>query len=187
MTMRYQTTEDFFSAPQCAFLLDEISRREFKPAGMTINGQYTVDKRIRNNSTVRIAEGDALYPAVLQVHAKIHEANLSVFNFDITGGLYADVIRYVGDLHEDFAWHPDDDFFHTRVPYRKLTAIVQLSDPHDYDGGTLEIRDEDKTARVPRRLGMLTVFPSFHIHRVTPVTRGVRHTLATFGIGPRWK
>lgn len=187
MTLRYVTTENFFNDEQCDFLVAEASKREFKPAGMTIGGRYVINKRIRNNSTIRIAEGDPLHPAVSAIHEKVHETNLSVFEFDIEAPLYGEIIRYDGALGEDFAWHPDDDFYHRRTPFRKLTAVVQLSRPDDYEGGVLELRDETQVAAVPRQRGLLTIFPSFTSHRVTPVTSGIRHTLVTFGIGPYWR
>ena len=35
--------------------------------------------------------------------------------------------------------------------------------------------------------GSVIVFPSFHRHRVTPVTSGIRHSLVTWVEGPHWR
>jgi len=60
---------------------------------------------------------------------------------------------------------------------RKLSMTVQLSDPSEYDGGNFSIlrgRDEEI---LPKGKGTVLVFPSFILHRVSPVTRGVRKSL----------
>jgi PKHD-type hydroxylase len=56
-----------------------------------------------------------------------------------------------------------------------LSATLFLSDPEDYDGGEL-IADEGAPIRL--RAGDMILYPASTLHRVTPVTRGVR--LASF-------
>ena len=53
---------------------------------------------------------------------------------------------------------------------RKLTVVVQLSDPADYDGGELEVWPDSTVRTAPRDRGTAVIFPSFALHRVTPVT-----------------
>jgi PKHD-type hydroxylase len=56
-----------------------------------------------------------------------------------------------------------------------LSATLFLSDPDDYDGGEL-IAEGQAPIRLPA--GHMIVYPASTVHRVTPVTRGVR--LASF-------
>ena len=67
---------------------------------------------------------------------------------------------------------------------RKVGAIVQLSDPGEYDGGALRVRIGDQYAQLPRERGTLAVWPSWTLHGVEPITRGERWALAVFGYGP---
>ncbi|HET6631176.1 MAG TPA: Fe2+-dependent dioxygenase [Rhodanobacteraceae bacterium] len=55
-----------------------------------------------------------------------------------------------------------------------LSATLFLSAPEDYDGGALVIEDTygRHSARLPA--GDLVLYPSSSLHRVEPVTRGVR-------------
>lgn len=39
----------------------------------------------------------------------------------------------------------------------------------------------------PRDKGTVIIFPSYILHRVTPVTKGVRKSLAVWISGPRFK
>lgn len=83
----------------------------------------------------------------------------------------------------EFGWHNDYSHGLADAP-RKLTIILQLSDPSDYQGGLLQImNNEVETAPVER--GSIIVLPSILTHRVTPVTCGVRRALVCWIAGPR--
>jgi PKHD-type hydroxylase len=72
-------------------------------------------------------------------------------------------------------WHSDSGY--DAMDRRLVSVSVELSEPEDHDGGDLEIIPD--TVGRPRTLGRggARFFPSRAIHRVTPVTRGVRHAL----------
>lgn len=71
---------------------------------------------------------------------------------------------------------------------RKLSVVVQLSDPEDYDGGNLQIISENGYSYIaPRTRGTVIVFDSRSQHRVLKVKRGVRKSLVAWVCGPRWK
>ncbi len=59
-----------------------------------------------------------------------------------------------------------------------LSATLFLSDPADYEGGELVIEDLFGSRAVKLPAGDLLLYPSTSVHRVMPVTRGVR--LASF-------
>jgi PKHD-type hydroxylase len=92
--------------------------------------------------------------------------------------LFEDVqfIRYGLDGHFQ-TWHSVAGV--DRFDERRISVSVELSEPGDYDGGLLEIAP---VVGVPRSLprGGARLFPSRMIHRVTPVTRGVRHALVAW-------
>lgn len=76
------------------------------------------------------------------------------------------IVRYsVGGL---YAWHRDV----LRGGRRKTTVVGLLSDPSEFTGGVLELRD----GRVwhPRARGDVFAFPASLEHRVTAVLAGVR-------------
>jgi PKHD-type hydroxylase len=56
---------------------------------------------------------------------------------------------------------------------RKISVTVQLSHPDEYVGGDLQFNlGQQMTA--PRIQGAAVIFPSFYLHRVTPVVKGTR-------------
>ncbi|HTH60786.1 MAG TPA: Fe2+-dependent dioxygenase [Paraburkholderia sp.] len=55
-----------------------------------------------------------------------------------------------------------------------VSATLFLSDPADYDGGELVIEDTYGVQQVKLPAGDMIVYPATSLHRVTPVTRGVR-------------
>jgi PKHD-type hydroxylase len=59
-----------------------------------------------------------------------------------------------------------------------LSATLFLAEPGDYDGGELLVEDTYGVHAVKLPAGHLVLYPSSSLHRVEPVTRGVR--LASF-------
>jgi PKHD-type hydroxylase len=55
-----------------------------------------------------------------------------------------------------------------------LSATLFLSAPHEYDGGELCIEDTYGAHSVKLEPGDLVLYPASSVHRVAPVTRGVR-------------
>jgi len=54
--------------------------------------------------------------------------------------------------------------------------VCQLSDPYEYEGGELQINTGQ--ILVPEKdKGTVIIFPSYLLHRVTPVTKGTRRSL----------
>jgi PKHD-type hydroxylase len=85
---------------------------------------------------------------------------------------------------QHYDWHIDHGKAHGN---RKLSFTVQLSDPSDYEGGELQLKFGREPITVKRQLGGVTVFPSYALHRVKPVTKGTRETLVGWVSGPPFK
>lgn len=71
---------------------------------------------------------------------------------------------------------------------RKLSFVLQLSDPDEYEGGNLQLLDETgKCYFAPRKRGTVILFDSRTQHRVLKVTKGLRKSIVGWTVGPRWK
>ena len=71
---------------------------------------------------------------------------------------------------------------------RKLSFSIQLSDPDDYEGGNLQLMDENNKSYIaPRQRGAIILFDSRTPHRVQKVRRGERKSIVGWVVGPRWK
>lgn len=112
-------------------------------------------------------------------YAKI--ANREMWNFDIWG--YQDTLQYTnyyGDGGGHYDWHLD---LGPGLSNRKLSVVLQLSDPSEYVGGNLEMNVGGSILTVPKEKGLICFFPSFLLHRVTPLTSGTRTSLVTWLCG----
>lgn len=66
---------------------------------------------------------------------------------------------------------------HATLPVRiraDLSATLFLSAPGDYEGGELLVEDTFGTQRVKLDAGDMVLYPATSLHRVAPVTRGMR-------------
>ena len=114
------------------------------------------------------------------------------YQFDLTGFTEdAQFTRYE-DKGAFYDWHQDG--LEGELSMRKLSLVVQLTDPDEYEGGDLEFfslsSDPELGAawRDDLRLqGSVSVFPSFEHHRVTPMVRGSRHSLVCWVGGPPFR
>ncbi len=70
---------------------------------------------------------------------------------------------------------------------RKLSFVLQLSDPNEYQGGELKLHCSNEPTILPKDKGKLLFFPSWVLHEVTPVTQGTRHSLVGWIAGPAFK
>jgi PKHD-type hydroxylase len=64
-----------------------------------------------------------------------------------------------------------------------------LNDPSEYKGGKFQFNEGTEKAAldVPQVKGRMILFPSFMIHRVTPVTKGIRKSLVAWVLGPKFR
>lgn len=82
---------------------------------------------------------------------------------------------YEGQSQGKYDWHIDIGT--GRNSLRKLSAVLLLSDPSEFEGGELQVWTSSVPRTVPLQKGSVVFFPSFMLHRVTPVTSGERRTL----------
>jgi len=103
-------------------------------------------------------------------------ANDRFFGFSLLGmGEAVQFARYAAG-GDHYGWH--QDLGDGPPVLRKLSVVVQLSDPATYEGGDLELRFSQRVTPTRRDRGLMIVFPPWQLHRVTPVTQGVRYSLA---------
>jgi PKHD-type hydroxylase len=123
-------------------------------------------------------------------------ANREFWNFELS--LIGGVQYATYNEQSFFTWHTDE----LATPYgplspahwvrlnRKLSVTVHLSEPDDYSGGDLQLKDRLGNLMAiegVREQGTVVVFPSNVAHTVTPVTSGVRNSLAGWVLGPSFR
>jgi PKHD-type hydroxylase len=85
-----------------------------------------------------------------------------------------------------YDWHMDTDVNFAHEPtVRKISMTCLLSHESEFEGGELEIEKEKNKIKLVQ--GQAIFFASFLLHRVAPVTRGVRKSLVMWFGGPPLK
>jgi PKHD-type hydroxylase len=175
---------DALTPEECGRLCALAEAASPRPAGL-VGGQHV--EAIRRAELVWLDDLPDAAWAMDRMVGLVARANREGFGFDLSDfGESAQIARYGADRQGHFDWHSDigAGIWAAR---RKLTVVVQLSPPEDYAGGVLEIRPDSNVQAMPRAQGTAVIFPSFVLHRVTPVTAGKRLSLTLWAHGPAFR
>ena len=165
---------------------DIIERCEEYPASTAMAENHNVDDGYRR-SVVRWPNDDSELKAIIWNYGNI--ANGFSFGFDIINKFDIQFTTYHGTDKGCYNWHKDNEFMKEGYYDRKLSVVIQLNDPSDYEGGNFEF-DIDGEVISPEGFenkGSIIVFPSFLKHRVTEVTKGTRNSLVSWIEGPHFR
>ena len=108
------------------------------------------------------------------------------WNFEISACEPMQITRYKKNGHYDFHFDgngftrfnsSENKLLHGTV--RKLSMTIVLNE--DYEGGEFEFFDDINL--VKEKIGTVIVFPSYLVHRVRPVTKGIRYSLVSWFVG----
>lgn len=91
------------------------------------------------------------------------------------------------NVNGHYTWHWDV-FFGWRKNQRKISVVIMLNSPDDYEGGEFEIVTNgnlNDIQQIKPLKGDALFFASWMPHRVLPVSSGERNTLVTWVTGPR--
>jgi PKHD-type hydroxylase len=139
----------------------------------------------RKTHVAWIMPDDATLPLYNRLTQVVLALNNRFYHYDLTGLENFQYTLYRGDEGAHHDWHVDTGPHTERV--RKLSLSIQLSEPDDYDGCALELFASSRVDVAPKKRGTVICFPSFAVHRVTPITRGVRKALVCWAAGPGFR
>ncbi|MGJ0238980.1 2OG-Fe(II) oxygenase [Novosphingobium fluoreni] len=114
-------------------------------------------------------------------------SNRNNFGVDIEGVHELQFIEYRMTNSGHYNWHHDVWLESARPYARKLSVVVQLSSPAEYQGGAFEFFGIENQAAQFAPRGSFLIFPSFLQHRVLPVSKGTRRSLVTWVEGANWR
>lgn len=163
-----------FSEAECDRLIALGERAGLVPATVWAGAGDQVDPAARSALTShhpRGPETDWLYERLDRLFAEAGEA----FGLAVDPIVEpAQILRYAEGGHFR-TWHSDSGY--DALDRRLVSVSVELSALGDHEGGDLEIIPDTVDRRRILERGGARFFPSRAIHRVTPVTRGVRNAL----------
>lgn len=138
-----------------------------------------VDKEIRDVKRLMLPQNQGVGGILV---ATALNANNYWWKYNITHSYQSEFLMYEPGGHynqhvDTFHMHSDDT--------RKLTALAFLND--DFEGGKFWINPAGMPFYPPQKAGTVLVFPSYFIHGVEPVTKGIRYSVVTWMVGPYFK
>lgn len=103
----------------------------------------------------------------------VGKANSEWFKFNLQGITHSlQLLHYKASDKSHYDWHMDVGPGDSST--RKISVSVPLSPRDSYEGGDLEINNIGVPMTAIADQGAISMFPSFLMHRVSPVTKGER-------------
>jgi len=123
---------------------------------------------------------DTIVNWVIELNNETYKLNVDEIE-DITFGKYSEGHFYIPHY---------DTFPAVGKRHRKISFSILLND--DFEGGKLHFpgfgKEKDGSDKIPMlEAGQLCIFPSWLLHEVQPVTKGVRYAIFGWLEGPRIK
>tara|TARA_B100001250_G_C19780166_1_gene781507 strand:- start:836 stop:1420 length:585 start_codon:yes stop_codon:yes gene_type:complete len=178
----YATWEDGFTDEECNTILR--LGESMNSIDSTVSGEVVVDSIRRSTNSWLPLNNDTewiynrLGNIVRNLNGMHWRFNITGFNEDLQ------YTKYNGDK-SFYGWHIDSGTVGESPP-RKLSVTLQLSDENEYEGGDFQIH-ATKLNTLSKKKGLIVVFPSYSLHQVTPVTKGIRRSLVAWLCGPPLK
>ena len=183
--------KSYLNKTTCENIIELAQLLPSQEAGLGEGGDSHADDSIRRSTIRFIGADDERFKDLFNVlWLTAVEANRDFFGFHVTKldfiqfAEYHDTNQDEYREHHDVFWINEDPLHH-----RKLSCIIQLSDPNDYEGGDFEITEASNPPN-PSEIkdqGSIIYFPSFFRHRANPIIRGTRYSIAAWFEGPKWR
>jgi len=166
-------------------LIDDLINYDKLELGTTTDKNIT-DTRVRDSKIKFLESSNDDHKWIFgKLTGAINDANDRFFQFNLDRIESLQYTTYSeGQFYKD---HLDLLYRSSSNAIRKLSFSVQLSDPTTYEGGDLVLKTSSHPQVVTKSRGTVIFFPSYILHEVTPVTKGLRKSLVGWVTGPRWK
>lgn len=188
--VRYDEDNPFLTEKQCLRVIRVAEQKGLRPGtiGNGDNHSFKLDESYRRVrlATLQCVEDEMQWLFEI-IRDRVSWTNTDFYRFDLHGVLEGvQYLRYEsGDENGHYDWH--QDYGGGYSSHRKLSVVIQLSDPEAYEGCRLELFTEGAHEVPTLARGTGVIFPSWQPHRVTPITRGTRRALVCWVSGPQFR
>jgi PKHD-type hydroxylase len=173
-----------FSPKECQRILD--MNNKLYPVKSTVGSgeaEGTYDPKIRAVDTYNIEYNEETKWIFNKIAAAVGNANAEYYKFDLLGITHAlQLLHYKATENGHYDWHIDCG--DGKSATRKISLSIPLTDRGVYEGGKLEINNNGNVIQAIDEQGSITFFPSYLVHRVSPVTKGERWVIVVWVHGP---
>ena len=178
--------ENTFTSVECARIMDYS--KKLYPIKSTVgdgdNNKY--DPSIRAVDTYNIEYNEESAWIFKKIAAAVGKANAEYYRYDLYGITHAlQLLHYKATENGHYDWHIDCG--NGASATRKISVSVPLTRRDAYVGGKLIINNNGSEVTAVDEQGSISMFPSYLLHQVTPVTAGERWVIVIWINGPRFK
>ena len=185
---KYLYFKDFFNKEKIEYL-NKFIENNFDFLEPKDWGAKDLDNNYKKTSTVKIIKWrkikqqlEDLQQLVMYYNSREFGYNIN-YQFDENNCFYN---IYSSDNFSNYDWHEDTSS--VQLSDTKLTVLLNLS-TEPYEGGELELNYSGNPIIIKEfsKYGDIIIFKSHILHRVLPVKKGIRKTLALFFEGPSFR
>jgi PKHD-type hydroxylase len=174
---------DVFSKEECEKIIELGNSLSLEKA-VTQGDPLGHSKDVRKSNVSWITPSEQSEWLFRKLTDLVNNANTTFFNFDLWG--FGEGLQFTKYEAPDGKYEQHIDKMYSGV-VRKLSVVIQLTDPVEYKGGDLNLYTEANPKQVQKGIGSACLFPSYILHQVTPVTEGTRYSLVAWVTGPQFK
>ena len=168
--------------------INDFIENNFDDFEEVIHGAKNDDGSFKKNSSVKIISWKKIKHFFSELESKLYLANQRHFGYDLynmNDNVFVLLNTYDSKDKGSYDWHRDAS--RSNVFDTKLTVLINLS-TENYEGGQFELNTGN--AEIIKQFnepGDVLMFQSLILHKVNPVTKGIRKTLAFFLNGPSFR
>ena len=140
----------------------------------------------KKTSIVKFIKYSSLKPYLNNCINTLYNCNKKQFGAKLYGFSEDPLFHYnVYSKGAQYNWHMDANGYNDEHDI-KFTILINVS-KEPYKGGKFKMWFDEKPRTITEldKPGDMVMFRSYYLHKVTPVTKGIRQTLTLFLIGPR--
>ena len=159
---------ELFSKEECERILSTCVEELWLPSTVVGNTDLHSSKRQK-------LRGDTAGFPFLNIRDVTKNANTEIYDFSLLGIIDQDfpqVFKYSENDH--YKMHLE---INPMAPSRKITFIINLNDPSEYEGGEIEFLNVNTESSLVKEQGACFVFPSYMPFSIKPVTKGEKYVI----------
>ena len=173
---------------------EELKKIQFQSTNKNLSESNTsgVGPKNKKNTKIRKSDTRFLWPEKEEnywiferIGNLINESNNTWFKYQLDHLESLQYTVYKSNQKQFYKSHVDTILNNFNNTTRKLSFSLLLND--NFEGGDLNLFYSSKPITVEKKKGRIYFFPSYVLHEVIPVTKGIRKSLVGWVRGPHFK
>ena len=189
----YVYMDSIFSREEFAALIsycDTLKTEKGRVGQENVVGSLNIE--IRNSNICLFGKDNDNQWIFDRLNTIIEILNDQFYGFELQGYEQIQYGIYDSSEQQHYNWHMDSHIGSIDINQetRKFSLSFLLSEPGvDFEGGEFEINqgEQENPIVAETKKNRIIGFPSWTIHRVKPVTKGIRKSLVIWVIGPKFR